>query len=145
MTKETVAAFSIDDLDAESACETPVEFEFIDETGANSGIFLQVLGGESATVKTKTNELMDQRRRQDEIRHVNVRPGKPAPITPTESDIAFGKRLAAIRLVGWRGIKEPYSPELALKLVTKRDELSAQVLTVSNDIARFMNRSSPTS
>lgn len=143
MTKD--ALFSIDDLDAEKACETSFWFEFINSDGSNSGIEFEVLGGESETVKTATNKLIDERRRKEAVAAANVRPGKPAPITHAEDDLAFGKRLAAVRLVGWRGLKEPFSPELALRLVQKNDEISAQVLTNSDKIANFMKPLSATS
>lgn len=148
MTKETEAAsalVTLDDLNAEAACEVPFEFPFIGSKGEETGIFLQVLGGESETVKAATNKLMNERRRQEAIVAAQTRPGRVAPITPAEDDIAFGKKLSAVRLVGWRGIKEPHSPELALKLVTKNDEISAQVLEQSNKTANFTKPSSATS
>src|SRR4051794_27882190 len=57
MTKQTM--LSIDDLNAEVACERPFEFEFIGAKGEGTGIFFQVLGGESETVKAATNNLMN--------------------------------------------------------------------------------------
>jgi hypothetical protein len=62
---------------------------------------------------------------------------KTVDFTPVEDDIAFGQRLSAARLVGWRGIKQAYTPDLALKLCQSNAELSSQVLAASNDLGNF--------
>lgn len=140
MTKDSL--LSIDDLDAEAAAEKGFEFEFINADGSASGIFFTVLGGEAAAVRAATNDLMDERRRRDAVLEAQTRAGKPKPITKSADDVLFGKKLAAIRLVGWRGLKEPYSPDLALKLCVKNSEVSAQVMAASENQANFTQPSS---
>jgi len=145
MSKETDVLVDIDDLDYEAASEKGFEFEYIKPDGARSGIFLTVLGGESLAVKAATNDLMDERRRKEAIIDAQTRPGRVKPIDKSADDVAFGKRLAAARLVGWRGIKQPYSSELALKLVTKNSEIAAQVMAESENLGNFTQPSSPIS
>ena len=152
MTKE--ASISIADLDVRTASETPFEFEYLLADGKGSGVFLQVLGAHSKTVQTETNRLVNDRRSAEAQREaMQIGIGAPA-FTPVEDDIAFGQRLAAVRLVGWRGpgktegltaeqverfqgVKEPWSADLALKLCRSNPPLSEQVTKRSATLGNF--------
>jgi hypothetical protein len=67
-----------------------------------------------------------------------------AEFTPIEDDVAFGQRLAAARICGWRGITEDFTPDLALRLCQSNPEVSAQVVEASNTLSNFMKVSPPT-
>jgi hypothetical protein len=54
-----------------------------------------------------------------------------------EDDEEFGIRNAAIRIIGWRGITEDYTPELAIKLCEVNPEIRAQVIEKSDELANF--------
>jgi len=151
-------AFSLDDLDATKASSSAFEFEFLNDEGAPTGIWLSVLGGESEAVQAETARLQNERRRRHAAREIQQKIGvgqKKADYEPFESDVEYGKRVAATRLVGWRGpnqtegltaeqqarfcgIASPYSPENALKLCQTNARVSAQVTEQSEASGNFI-------
>lgn len=135
-------ALSLSDLDARSASDAPIEFEYVSPDGTPSGVFLSVLGAQSDKVTSEVNRLVNDRRKKEAAQASTRMGGRDQAVwTPIEDDIAFGQRLAAVRLVGWRGIKEDYSPENALKLCQINADVADQVTKTSNDSARFMKAS----
>lgn len=151
-------AFSLDELDATKANSAAFEFEFLNDEGEPTGIWLSVLGGESEAVQAETARLQNERRRRQATREIQQKIGvgkKNADFDPYETDIEYGKRVAAIRLVGWRGamqtegltaeqkarfcgIATPYSPENALKLCQTNARVAAQVTEQSEASANFI-------
>lgn len=111
MTEQTLV--SLADLDASTAADTPTEVEFPKADGTGSGVFFLVLGDESKRVQEAHNKLLNERRKADATREALT----GSDFVPIEGDIEFGHKLTAVKLVGWRGIKEAYSPEAALTLV----------------------------
>ena len=146
MTTRKTAGFSLADLDARTQSETPFRFEYIQPNGDVSGVFLHVLGAQSPKVTAEVNRLLNERRRKEALveaqKRVSTRMGET--FTPVEDDIAFGHRLAAVRLVGWEGITEPYSPELALQLITSNQHIADQVAEQSGALENFMKTSPAT-
>lgn len=131
--------FSLNDLDAKTKGETPIQAEYVTKEGVETGVVFSILGGESETVQAAINKMVNSRRKQQaaiEAAATSVR-GATA-VTPVEDDIAFGHRLTAVRLVGWKGIKEEFSPENAMKLVSSNADVSAFILEVSNQSGRFL-------
>jgi hypothetical protein len=144
MTKINGTGVSLASLDARKASETPYLFEYVGPDGVESGIRLGVLGGQSSTVTKATNLLLNERRRQEAIRDAEANAARPGDnITPVESDILFGQRLAAIRLVAWEGIDEDCTPENALLLCQTNADIAAEVLKQSNKIGNFTKASRP--
>ena len=134
------AAVSLNDLDAAKASETPFEFNYVKPDGTETAIKLRVLGGQSEKVTQEVARLVNDRRRKEAVRLAQVRVGnKRAPEFETlESDVEFGQRLAAVRLVGWTGINEPWSEENALRLCKSNRHLAAQVAEQSEALENFM-------
>lgn len=139
---EKKMTLSLDDLDTSKASAEAFEFEYINAVGEPSGVFLSVLGSQSETVTSEVARLVNERRRKeaqrDAARQMISGPRK-VEFETLESDVEFGQRLAAVRLVGWRGITEPWSPENALRLCRSNRELAAQVTTQS-DLTRNFTR-----
>lgn len=132
---------SLDDLDATKASAEAFEFEYVTPAGENSGIFLSVLGSQSETVTKEVARLINERRRKQAAREVQQKVGvgvKTVEFDTLESDVEFGQRLAAVRLVGWRGITEPCTPENALRLCRSNREIAAQITLNSDEMANFM-------
>lgn len=133
--------FSLSDLSATRASDEAFEFELEDVNGVGRGIILKVLGSQSEKVTTEVARLVNARRRSDAAKA--MRSGKKnIEFEPIESDIEFGQRLAAIRLVGWVGIQEPWSPENALTLCRSNRDISTQIIEKSDDMSNFMKGSS---
>lgn len=134
-------SFSLSDLDAVTHSSKAFEFPFLDANGDETGIYLSVLGGNADAVRTVAEELIDARRMKDAARQMNAQKSRPghAPVVfdKTADDISFGQRLAAVRLVGWRGIKEPCTPENAALLCATNPNVAAQVMEQSDNMANF--------
>jgi hypothetical protein len=122
---------SLDDLNAVTAGDTPFEFEYKFNNGKSSGVFLQVLGSESEKVAIETASIMAAERARKQATEAT---GKEY-----EFDAAkVGKELAAARIVGWRGIKEEYTPDNAKKLCFTNQMIADQVLQKSNSLENFI-------
>jgi hypothetical protein len=141
MSKEV--SLSLDDLDANKASETPFEFEYVKPNGDKSGIKLKVLGGQCDSVRAVAAELINERRKKEAYRKfASGKAGrgaqKPEEVDTVESDIEFGQRLAAVRLVGWSGIKNPWTAEGSLWLCQHNVDIANQVMEQSDNLANFM-------
>lgn len=134
--------FSIDQLDASKAGETPLEFEYTLDSGKGTGVFIQVLGAQCATVTETINRLVDQRRKQQLMEESAARAGEVVFTTNADS-IDFQRRLAAVRIHGWRGITDVYSPDAALRLCRVNADIMGQVISNSNRADHFLKLSSP--
>ena len=131
---------SLDDLDSTKAAADAFEFEYVNALGEPSGVFLQILGSQAEVVTREVARLVNDRRRKEAARDVARRVGtgpKVVEFETLESDVEFGQRLAAVRLVGWRGITEAWSPENALRLCRGNRELAAQITTQSDLTGNF--------
>lgn len=140
----TKPALSLADLNARAASEKAFEFEFIID-GEGTNVFISVLGQHCESIAAQLNAEINARRRKQAVAAVRNAKSRAEAVEfdPIEDDIAFGQRLAAIRIVGWRGIAEDFTPERALILCQSNPVLAEQVLEASNDLANFM-KPSPT-
>jgi hypothetical protein len=153
---------SIHSLDARKAGETPFEFEYVQE-GEPTGVWLSVLGSHCDKVDAAINAAVDARNKNAAViqaRNAKARPDS-AEVEPLENAKKFTQRLAAVRLVGWRGagqtegltpeekarfqgITEPYSPELAVTLCQINPPLADAVIEEANRLSNFMKLSPAT-
>lgn len=134
MTTKEAKGFSIDDLDLVKASETSFSFEYINEsTGKGTGIFISVLGSQAPKVQEWIRKELNKRRAQEALL---AKRGKDTERL-VEDDEEFAINAAAIRIVGWDGINQPYSHENALRLVTVNSEIRDQVFKASNELANF--------
>lgn len=139
MTK--VDEFSLSDLNARKQADTPFEFPFLRPDGTKTGVTLLVLGAQSETVMNETNRIINERRATDAQRELMQTGIGAPPVTPVEVDIEFTQKLTAVRLVGWKGIKEPWSKENALLLIKSNPQLADQVTKQSANIGNFTGAS----
>lgn len=159
------AEINLSDLFATKAGETPYEFEYVMSDGTGSGIFLQVLGGQSAKVKAEIETLSDERRRRNHAREIRSKTGGRNDVEAfdkTAEDIDFGQKVAACRLVGWRragetqgltpdqlrrfkGIAEEFTYERGLLLCQNNDDVVKQVIAQSDAVENFIKASPKTS
>lgn len=139
--KDAAGGVSLSSLDAVTASEAPFEFEYITPDGSNSGVFLSVLGGQSDAVTKLAAKMINEHRRKKATREANYKFNSKNNLEfdTLESDVEFGQRLAAVRIVGWRGITDPFTPENALRLCKTNKVLAAQVMEQSENLANFMS------
>lgn len=131
-------ALSLAALNAVTASDVPVEIEYMLPDGSGSGVFLQVLGGQSARVQAEVNRMVNERRKKQAAAAALAKGPDKADFVPIEDDIAFGHRLTAVRLAGWKGIEEPFTPENAFILISTNAAVAEQVTAASNDLSNFM-------
>ncbi len=98
MSSKAKPKFSIAGIDAKA--NEGHEFEIIDpETGEGTGMFLSVVGKDSATYKREF------RRRVNEIRRAEaVSAGKPVKVRSIEDDIADSIDVLTACTTGWRDV-----------------------------------------
>lgn len=131
--------FSLSDLDVTKSCESGFEFEVTDDaTGKGTGVFLTVIGAHAPTVTNWVAKTLNERRKFDEMQEKR---GKKAAIRSIEDDIDFGNEMVAIRVTGWRGISDEYTPENAIKLCKGNPPIKEQILRASEDLANFTKAS----
>jgi hypothetical protein len=130
--------YSLDDLDQGKACEKPYEFEVTNEIdGKGTGLFLSVVGAHAQRVLNLIQKTVDERRVAEAMAEKRDPRGKQVHVRPIKEDIDYSTELVAVRVVGWRGIKEEYSPERAIKLCTINPGIKEQILAASEELRNF--------
>lgn len=124
---------SLADLDLVSASENSFEFEYLRPDGRETGVFIKVIGSQAPKVQEWIRKSLNRRRAQEALA---TKRGKEIERL-VEDDEQFGIDAAAIRIVGWSGISEPYTLEAAKILVTNNSEIRDQVLEASNNLGNF--------
>lgn len=130
---------SLASMNAERAGETAYEFEFLEE-GQPTGVFLQVIGGQTKRVKEWTMARLKQRRIAAAAREMNGSNRPEDKVEAPEDDVSFGQEAAAVRLVGWRGLEEEFTPELGLELCRTNADAVRQIMAASEKAANFTRR-----
>ena len=135
MSEEKVKkTLSIDDLNASKKCEEGFEFEFIDENGDGTGFFITVIGSQAPSVKKVRYARANKEQQHNEMLKKR---GKDIPFKPVEDLVASIVSNVSCCIVGWRGIKEDYSPELAEQICDNNDAIFEQVKAASENIQNF--------
>jgi len=130
---------SLKDLDVTKLADVPFEFEVIDEvSGKGIGVFLSVIGGHSQEILDLIKEESNAQRTQEALAEKRDPRNKQIKVRPVEKDIEYSTKLVAIRVKGWRGIQEEYSPEGAIELCTTNPPIKEQILAKSEDLKNFM-------
>ena len=131
MSKST--GLSLDDLNLVAASENSFEFEYLRPDGGETGVFISVLGSQAPKVQEWVRKNLNRRRAQEALA---AKRGKEIERT-VEDDEEFGVNAAAIRICGWRGISEPFTPEAARILCANNSEVRDQVFEASNNLGNF--------
>ena len=125
---------SLADLNTNKKSADGFEFEYLDGDGKETGIFVTVMGEKAPPVRAWLAKKLNNRRIHEE----NLkRRGKQAEVQTVEDDMAFGVEYMAIRVIGWRGIKEPCTPENVITWLTQDDLIVEQIKRESENVANF--------
>jgi hypothetical protein len=128
-------AISLSSLNVEKASDTPFTLAIIDEsTGVATGIEIDIIGEHSKTIADLVAKAVNGKR---EAARMATKKGKDVPADKVEDDLLFGYELAAKRIVGWVGIEEAFTPELALELVKTNPTIREQIMTASGNVSNF--------
>jgi hypothetical protein len=132
---ETAKTVSLESLDICKPCEQGFEFEYISEADSKpSGIFITILGSHAEKVKTWVRRELNRMRQREALM---IKKGKDE-IRQIEDDEQFAIESAAIRIIGWRGITQDYTPQLAITLCDINPEIRKQVIEKSDELANFI-------
>jgi hypothetical protein len=138
-TKLTFAA-----IEAQTAVDTPVEFEPMDFDGNPSGIVLLVLSDQCQTVQDGIIRLSNAERQREQVTAAKARGARPGEVySKVEDERDHTLKLTALRIAGWKGdLEEPYSQENAVKLLRLIPGFVGQVLNKSAQLGGFTTTSS---
>ncbi len=129
----TSKLISLAGLDLNSQCSESFEFQVDDADGKPTDIYISVLGEHAPSVQKWVYKQLNARRRQDALQEKR---GKKIERN-IEEDAEFGAEMMSKRIVGWRGITEDFSPDLALKLCMQNTLITDQVREHSEDMGNF--------
>lgn len=136
-------AFDIVTQDYSKSAEIGYEFELKLPTGADSGAKLQVIGGQSSTIRNYNKRKYQEYQQRQQIAK---RKGKDDELSLDEAeDLAIEN--AAVRLVGWSGIQEkgkevPFTKEKANEILKQHPWIREQIIQESEDILNFTPKAS---
>jgi hypothetical protein len=125
---------SIFDFNAEKQCENGFEFEYVNENGEGTGFFITVIGDQAPFVKKAIYSKINKERTAEAILKKR---GKDVPVKPIEELINDNAEGVAACIIGWRGVEEQYTPELAFQLVSNNKLIFDQIKDASENLANF--------
>jgi hypothetical protein len=138
----TQTAVSIADLNLKTKCEKGFEFEYIDEHENQTGIFLTVIGSASEKIRKASYAAHDRDARKAAM---DKKRGRDTEVKPLEEWAEENMALTAMRVIAWRGISEPCTPENVVALLQSNDILLKQVIEKSDNVANFTKSKSNSS
>lgn len=127
-------AVSLADMNLAKRCDQGYEFEYMNENDKPTGIFFTVIGGHSEKIKRATFAAYDRNARMEAMQKKR---GRDVEIKPLEEQADENLEITALRVIGWRGITEPCTPENVLLLMKTNVLVVKQVLEASENIANF--------
>lgn len=126
-------------LDLATTSEQGYEFEFIPEaTGIGEGFLITVLGKHADTVKEWRRKAYNNIRDRERML---AKKGKD-DYRKFEEDEAVAIQLAAITIIGWKGLRDDgkpveFSKEMALHICRVNPEMCDQVTAASDLMSNF--------
>lgn len=126
------------DFDAVKQSEHDHEFELKHLDGVTgTGITLLVVGKHADVVTKFTAKIVNQQQREAMLAHKS---GKPIPVRPLEEIRAQNIEAAALRVTGWRGVKQPFSQELMRQALTRNPHWVEQIVEESDAVGNFFKK-----
>lgn len=130
---------SLKDLDVTKLADVPFEFEVTDElTGNGIGLFLSIIGDHSQEILDVIKAHENAARTAEAMAAKSDPRGKQLRVVKFEDDVEYSNELVAIRVKGWRGIVEPFTPAGAIELCRINPPIKEQILAKSKDLKNFM-------
>lgn len=124
-------------FDSVTASEEGYEFELENEDGTGTGVLVKVRGRHSdAVVNWATKKVNDAAREQ----HLAARKGKAPDPKPIEELREQNREGAVVRVIGWRNVKQPYSPELMKEALKRNPHWIEQICEESDNLANFTKK-----
>lgn len=141
-TASAAALPSIDDFDAVTLGETPHEFEWI-ISGRRTGIFVSVYGSQATRVQDALNAINNDQRKASAAAAAAAEAAGETYVRDIGEAVDATRQAAAVRVAGWRGLKERCTPETALRMCRRNEDFAAACVQKSNDFGNFIKVSLP--
>jgi len=125
---------SLASFNASEKCSNAFNMTYLDENGEETDWVLQIIGDQAPQVKRAIYSKINAKRAQEDFLK---KKGKTAPLEDIEDLIADNLEGLAACVVGWSGIVEPYSAELAKQALENNKSLAEQVKSASENILNF--------
>lgn len=123
------------DFDAVKQSEHDHEFELKHLDGlTGTGVFVKVIGKHADVVTKFTARIINEQQRAAMLAHKS---GKPVPPKPLEELKAQNIEGAALRVTGWRNVKQPFSQELMRQALSRNPHWIDQIIEESDSIGNF--------
>jgi hypothetical protein len=125
---------SLAELNLVQKCDESMDLKPLGADGKELGITLHVLGAHATSVKKWINKSLNRRR---QFEAMQAKRGKKSEVRPIEDDIEFGVEVVAIRLTGWGGLSDEFTPENALLLCETNPDICDQIREFSEDMTNL--------
>lgn len=136
MSNETkTPILSLADFNASAKCENAFEFPFLDDEGNETPWLISVIGDQAPAVKRAIYKKINAKRQQEAFLK---KKGKEPALEDIEDLIADNIEGLSACVVGWRGIAEEYTPELAKIALENNKSLVDQVKAASENSKNFL-------
>lgn len=136
MTKQVV--FDITAFDAVAESEVGVDIELKHADGVTgTGIIVTVIGKHADAVVAFTRNVLNRMLRDEQLAK---RRGKDVEVD-VEKLKEQSREDAAIRVIGWKNVKQEFSKELLKSVLVRNPHWIDQIVEASNDLGNFTKSS----
>lgn len=127
-------------FDAVSMCEDGIPVEMLGVDGVTpTGVTLVVLGKHADAVTKWTNKITNSAIREMAMAARKGRPAEPKPLEDQREENLQG---AAVRVVGWKGVKQEFDREILMRALRRNPHWVDQIVEASNDLGKFTSKPS---
>lgn len=125
-------------FDAVARSEQGIEIELLREDNmTGSGVVVTIIGKHAETVTRWSAKLINEAQREAALAQ---RSGKMPPPKPIEELRLRNVEGAALRVIGWRNVKQSFSQELMRAALVRNPHWIDQIVEESDKAANFMQR-----
>lgn len=136
-TQDTSVMIDIDSFDAVRQSEGGYEIELKDPKGNGTGVFVTIVGKHAEVVTRWTARLINEAQREAMYAQKSGKQMQPKPIEELRARNIEG---AALRVIGWRNVKQPFTQERMRSALSRNPHWIDQIVEESDDVGNFMKK-----
>lgn len=130
-------ALDITGFDAVAESEVGFEFELKGAQDEGTGVMVSIIGRHADVVVKWTSKLLNQMQREEAMAKKS---GKAAPIKTLEELREQNVEAAAMRVIGWKNVKQPFSQDLMKQALRRNPHWVDQIIKESDDLGNFTKK-----
>lgn len=124
-------------FDAVAQSEQAYEIELKDVQGEGTGVYVSILGKHADAIIKWTSKIINQMERE---RAMAQKAGKQPPIKTIEELREQNVEGAALRVTGWRNVKQQFSQDLMKQALRRNPHWVDQIINESDDLGNFTKK-----